>query len=66
MNYIGRKGQYFEIPEEVLKVLFDKDGNKRLQNDMLIFSDEEIAENENRTLTNCIINILKEKVKTAN
>ena len=27
---------------------------------------EEIAENENRTLTNCIINILKEKVKTAN
>lgn len=47
MNYIGRKGQYFEIPEEVLKVLFDKDGNKRLQNDMLIFSDEEIAENVN-------------------
>ena len=27
---------------------------------------QEIAENENRTLTNCIINILKEKVKTAN
>lgn len=47
MNYKGRNGQYCEIPEEVLKVLFDKDGNKRLKNDMLLFSDEEIAENEN-------------------
>lgn len=46
MNYIGRKGQYFEIPEEVLKVLFDKDGNKRLHNYQLRFSDEDIAENE--------------------
>ena len=27
---------------------------------------EELADNQNRTLTNCIINILKEKVKTAN
>lgn len=46
MNYAGIRNKYFEISEDVKKILFDKDGNKRLHNCQLRFSDEDIAENE--------------------